>query len=845
MQLRSRVRTTFTHLPWIWGVLFVALAAGRAVEYGYVWAHHSLSVSLWRYELVGLLHDLDASLSLGLVLGVFFFAGTFVGRRVAVWSTAGLTAVVAVLHLALIRYFARTLQPLEADLWAYEVTEVLDTVRASGSSDFWFWGLALLLAGGVAGLAWATRQRDAPAAAGMAVAVLMVGSVFASAPRSAPARPAAEHLAPNKTAYFIGHTLALFFDQAASAPDPPDGTEPEAASPTAAPHAEYPWMYRAQYDDVLGPFFEESMPSRDAPPNLVFIVFEGLGKDFVGEDATYGGFTPFVDSLAQQGLYWKNFLSTTGRTFGLMPSLFGSLPYAERGFMAMGDQMPRHQTLPGFLGERGYFTSYYSGFFTPFDNVDRFLGRQDFDRVVERNRLNQLFGDDPGGETRYWGYPDKQMFERASAMIDTTARTPRLEIFHTLQTHDPFAVPDDARYRRRFEQRFRALNPGPDAQSRYRTYRSELTTFLYTDEAIRQFFRDYRQRPEFGNTIFVITGDHRLIPIPQPSQIARYHVPLIIYSPLLKRRATFASVSTHADVVPTLLAFLQNEHDVPLPDRAHWLGTKIDTARQFRNVHSMPLMRNKNQLIDYLHGDAYLAGEQLYRLGPGLSLTPQDAPDRRTDLQRRLARFKRTNQYVTQNDRLFGPDVPLAELPPTTPFRAASWPSPRSTPSARRDSILADLEARALNTSEQFQRARQLAFDGEYEVARIIARRLLDRNPDFHDVRTLLGRTYSWSRQLDAARGHFEEVLRRDSSYVDAYAALADAELWAGRAGGALDVVNEGLSVHPEHPELLARKVRALVALGRRTAAATALSTLERVAPDHDQVDALTQSLDS
>jgi len=537
------MRATFHRLPWIWGILFAALVVARAAEYGYVRAHHALSVSLWRYELTGLLHDLDTSLSLALLLGLVYFVGTFIGRRGAVWGTAGLTAVVAVLHLALIRYFAKTLQPLGTDLWAYEATEVLDTVQASGAADLLFWGLAFLVAGGVVALTRVTHRRDSPVAARAAVVVLMGGSVIFAPPRPAHTQPAAEHLSPNKTAYFLGQTAALVLDR----------TAPSAV----VPHAEYPWMYRAQYDDVLGPFFKE--PPNPAPPNLVFIVFEGLGADFVGDDAPYGGFTPFVDSLAQEGLYWKNMLSTTGRTFGLMPSLFGSLPYAERGFMAMGDRMPRHQTLPALLGDRGYFTSYYSGFYTSFDNVDRFLKRQNFDRVVERERLNQLYGDDPGVTERYWGYPDKQMLARASSMIDTTTRAPRLEIFHTLQTHDPFVVPDEATYRRRFEQRLRRLSLGPSAESRYRTYQSELTTVLYTDDALRQFFRDYRERPEFENTIFVITGDHRLIPIPQSSQIARYHVPLIVYSPLLERRATFASVSTHADVVPTLLGFLQDE----------------------------------------------------------------------------------------------------------------------------------------------------------------------------------------------------------------------------------------------------------------------------------------------
>lgn len=162
-------------------------------------------------------------------------------------------------------------------------------------------------------------------------------------------------------------------------------------------------------------------------------------------------------------------------------------------------------------------------------------------------------------------------------------------------------VPNEAQYDRRFERRLDEVTASRKKKSRYRTYRDELTTFLYTDDALRQFFRGYRARPDFENTIFIITGDHRLIPVPQPSQIARYHVPLLIYSPLLHESQRFRSVSTLADVAPTLLGFLHEQYGVAAPKRSHWLGTPIDTTRRFRNTRSMPLMRNKNQLVDYLH----------------------------------------------------------------------------------------------------------------------------------------------------------------------------------------------------------------------------------------------------
>ena len=822
--------------------LLGTFVVARGIEYAYLTSAHALSLPVWRYELLGLLQDLDLSLTLALGLAAIYLLGRPFGRAVAFGAGAAYTAVAGVLHLSLVRYYTTTLQPLGTDFWAYEPQEVLNTLSASTAVDPLFGLLALGLAAGPVGMAYGLRQRPVSPPLLYAFVGLVGLSLLWSPPAPSVTAPAGQHIATNKTGYFLSESVPLAFR-------PGPDRSPAASTSTANGVAvdsiarEYPWMYRSHPDDVLSPFLRRTPDGR--PPNVVVIVFEGLGKAFVGADAPYGGFTPFVDSLAQKGLYWKNFLSTTGRTFGLMPSLFGSLPYAERGFMAMGRDMPRHQSLIRLLGDAGYFTSYYSGFDIAFDNVGLFLERQGLDRLVDRTRLSRTFGGDPGVAERYWGYPDKEMVDRVSTILDTTQHQPRLEIFHTLQTHDPFVVPDEAAYARRFDKRLQGLDLPAAAEQRYRTYEDELTTFLYTDDALRQFFERYRQRPEYDRTIFVITGDHRLIPIPQPSQIARYHVPLIIHSPLLKETDTFASVSTLADVTPTLLGYLQDEYELSVPERAHWLGTGIDTTRQFRNVHSMPLMRNKNQLIDYVHQEHYLAGDQLYRLKPGMELAPIEAPNTRQTLQQWMTRFKTVNTYVTREDRLYDPKVPLADLPSTTPFRAASAPpSPDSDRSAI-DSVLARIEQDGLNTSEQFQLARQKAFDGEYEVARAIARNLLADNPDFHDVRTLLGRTYSWTRQFDRARTAFRDVIRHDSTYPDAYNALADAELWAGRPGEALSVINNGLDQHPEHPSFLAKKAKALLALGRTTEAARVVATLERVAPDHSELNDLKEQVNS
>src|SRR5207244_551693 len=81
------------------------------------------------------------------------------------------------------------------------------------------------------------------------------------------------------------------------------------------------------------------------PLTVVFLGVEGLGRAFSGPNAYLGSFTPFLDELAGQSLYFENFLASQGRTFASLPSILGSLPFAEQGFNSFGSRMPKSLTL--------------------------------------------------------------------------------------------------------------------------------------------------------------------------------------------------------------------------------------------------------------------------------------------------------------------------------------------------------------------------------------------------------------------------------------------------------------------------------------------------------------------
>ncbi|RYE43158.1 MAG: LTA synthase family protein, partial [Sphingobacteriales bacterium] len=183
----------------------------------------------------------------------------------------------------------------------------------------------------------------------------------------------------------------------------------------------------------------------------------------------------------------------------------------------------------------------------------------------------------------------------------------------------------------------------------YRNYKLQYSSILYADDALRSFFDAYSKRPDYNNTIFLITGDHRMPEIPMSTKIDRYHVPLLIYSPLLKRTATFSSVSTHFDIAPSLMSYLKYNYAFAAPAYGNWIGNGLDTARNFRNIHAYPLIQTKTETIDFIMGEYHLNGNILYKLTEGLTEEPIKDEGKLGQLRGAFNNFKQRNGKVTSN----------------------------------------------------------------------------------------------------------------------------------------------------------------------------------------------------
>lgn len=786
--------------------LYPLLPLLRIYEYVALHATHALPTGAVGLTARGLLGDLVLPLWLAaaLAIPVLLPAAVFPVAARQLHRTILVAAVV--LAVVCVEYFAVTFTPLGAEVFGYSAAAIRKTAMSSQ-------GIAvhtLLPVAAFGALTWSVtgraRRFEISRGATAAFATLTIASVlFRHALTLTPASFVTDR------AYFVADNKALAFARSSSrrfaertAAETPTGSVPE-----------FPLLHMATNEDVLGPLFNHGTDK----PNLVFIIVEGLGRDFVGSGARYGGFTPFLDSLAARSLFWENFLSTSGRTFGLVPSLFGSLPFGTTGFMDLAPHGPNHLTLLGLLGARGYTTEYFSGTDGHFDNLDVFMQHERIGRFNDGSSFPPRYVKEPGELGFSWGYGDQDVFKRSLEIIGVPGPQPRLDVYQTVTTHEPFLPPRPAEYRAKFEARLAALPIDAARQAEFRMYAGVFETLLYLDDGIRAVMSAYATRADVGRTIFVITGDHRLDPIPEESPIDRFRVPFIVASAMIRSPRRFASVSSHLDVTPTLLAMLHHDYGMTFPDTVAWLGAGIDTAAQFRNIHSLAMMRTKNTVDDFLDGDRFLSNDRLYHVDRHLALSELDDSVTMREMHQRLERFRAVNRFVSSGNHL---------LPG---LAAAALDTGLDKQNAEDKAVFASFGLSEADPARAFAVARQEAFAGRYDRARAVIRTLLQRAPNNDEWRAFYARTYAWQRRFSEARALLHELQEWAPEYPDGYAALIDVEVWSGQPATGLAIANGARTHFPRNVDILLGKVKALEVLGRLGEARAVLDTAQAIEP--------------
>jgi hypothetical protein len=409
----------------------------------------------------------------------------------------------------------------------------------------------------------------------------------------------------------------------------------------------------SEVPDVLSPYFNKS----EKQPNIVIIIVESLGSYLMGEKGKNLSFTPFLDSLARVGLYWKNCLTTTPRTFGVLPAVIGSVPHGMRGFQF--GIMPQHHSLFSILKNNNYSTNFFYGGDASFDSMLDFLIAEETDHID--NFLPQMKHYKKDNKANWWGVYDHVLFEESFKYLKTSSnQKPNVNVYLTISSHEAFGKNDQPLkdyYETKTEKILSKISPAHKKD--LLPVKDIIAPFTYLDDSMRDFINNYSKHPDFENTIFIITGDHSYGY--HKNVLAYYSVPLIIWSPLLKTPKTFPNIVSHWGITPSVTSYLQNNYDMKVPEQIAWCSDGLDTTSVF-NPSEKILFLNYDRKVNAMVYHQYLfkhSENELYMIDENLDLKTIENQQLMEEIDAKFNTLKYVNHYVYHNNKLIKSDNKL------------------------------------------------------------------------------------------------------------------------------------------------------------------------------------------
>ncbi|MBE4948741.1 sulfatase-like hydrolase/transferase [Chryseobacterium culicis] len=580
------------------------------------------------------------ALKLAFCSGIIFLLINFIREGWAkILAIVAFPAIIVIQYL-LFLYFSETHNVLGADLLYYSKEEMKQILQASGMLNFKnFALLGILIAASLIPIWIAGKTAVKSVYPGIVVLIIGLASFFIPSTILESKTFTAEsdfnqNAAKSKWAYFFQSNEDNFIS------DHPELNEFLNENEDFITNSEmldknFPFWRKENTPDFLGPYFAAS----EKVPNLVILVMEGFGHAYTSPKGYIGNFTPYLDSLSHKGLYWENSLSSAGRTFGALPSLTGSLPFGKNGFLEMR-KIPENFNLYNLLKANGFETGFYYGGHVSFDRYREFLDYSGVDHIVDEASFNNPYRKLPANNGESWGYEDQAVLGKMLQQQKLQNR-PYFNMILTLSTHNPFLINNKNYYEKRYNQRLNSGILTAEQKKWASAHKDQLISVLNADDAIKGFFDNYSKRPDFKNTIFVITGDHSMPEITLQSKIDRFHVPLLIYSPLLKGAKRFNKTVSHFDIAPSILAYYRNNYQISTPSTVTWVGRGFSQDSEISKT-GIPMMQSKNQLIDFVSENYYLHDGQLFTL-ENLEEDPSNDADALSKINSRFNQFKSMN----------------------------------------------------------------------------------------------------------------------------------------------------------------------------------------------------------
>ncbi len=353
------------------------------------------------------------------------------------------------------------------------------------------------------------------------------------------------------------------------------------------------------------------------PMNVVILILESFGKEYSHlNNPSSPGYTPFLDSLSQQGLRFRYSFANGKRSMEALPSIFNSTPsLMDKAYAASPYAANKTEGLAYILKKEGYYTSFMHGGANGTMYFDKFCYMSGFEDYYGMNEYPN--SKDYDGN---WGIFDEPYLQYVVKKM-SGFKQPFFNSVFTLSSHHPYTIP-----------------------KKYKNVFSKGTSVIhesigYTDHALKEFFESAQKEDWYNNTLFIISADHTSISEQTYFQksLGAYAIPIIFFQAkdsLLKGESL--ELMQQIDIMPSVLDYLHYNK----PFYAIGNSAFDSTANRF-------IINHINDRYYFIHDNLYTANieDSVYYIYN----YPKDSL-----LKKNLARNKTVYQrYQEKSDSLF------------------------------------------------------------------------------------------------------------------------------------------------------------------------------------------------
>ena len=281
--------------------------------------------------------------------------------------------------------------------------------------------------------------------------------------------------------------------------------------------------------------------------NVVVFIMESMSAEHsaylcpeVYADREVKGFTPFLDSLMQNGLVFKRMYANGTRSIQAMPSVLGSIPSFRTPFVLMPQSLGESRQLPAMLADKGYATLFFCGSEHGSMGFGAYARSAGVERLVSREDYEARHG--TGDFDGYWGIWDEPFLQFMGEELAATPE-PFFATLFTLSSHHPFVVP--GQYAATLPDGYTRIHKG----------------VAYDDQAFRRFFHRFGGEEWFRRTIFVFIADHvssEKFAEKTRSYPGNMHIVGFIHTPDGALQGEVREITQQLDIMPTVLGITGN-----------------------------------------------------------------------------------------------------------------------------------------------------------------------------------------------------------------------------------------------------------------------------------------------